>query len=98
MGQKIMCSGYVSKIGKGELIFFEEGETVNAEVYQRTLKKHLRTIKRLSGNRKFTFQQDGATPHTHHESIALIEKLVPDYIEKEWPGKSCDLSPLDYSI
>ena len=90
---------FISKIGKGKLIFFKQGETVTASVYRRALKQHLKEIRRQSGSRKFTFQQDGATAHTERENIVFAEKNVPDYIEKEnWPGKSCDLNPLDYAI
>ena len=62
--KKLMVSGYVSKIGKGKLLFFEEGEKVDAQVYRRMLHQHLRAIRRLSGKRPFTFMQDGATCHT----------------------------------
>ena len=94
-----MASGYVSKIGKGKLIFLEEGAKVNARYYQQILREHLIEIQQLSGNRPYTLQQDGATSHTAPATITFIEQSVPDYIEKDnWPSNSCDRNPLDYSI
>ena len=55
-----MAAGYVSKIGKGKLIFLEEGAKVNARYYQQILREHLIEIQQLSGSRPYTFQQDGA--------------------------------------
>ena len=93
-----MVSGFVSKIGKGKIIFIEENTKVNAKVYQETLKKHLPLIRKLSGTRKNTLQ-DGARNHTAQSTINFLENSVPDYIEKEcWPANSCNLNPLDYGI
>ena len=97
--KKLMVSGYVSKIGKGKLLFFEEGEIVNAQAYHRILQQHLRAIRRLSGSRPFTFMQDGETCHTETSNMEYLRKSVPDLIEKDqWPSKSCDINPLDYAI
>ena len=63
------------------------------------LGEHLAVIREKSGNRAYTLQQDGARSHTAHDTIKFIEESVPDYIEEEnWPPKSSDLNPLDYSI
>lgn len=56
-------------------------------------------IRRLSGLRQYTLQQDGARSHTAKSTIGFLERSVPDYIEKNnWPANSCDLNPLDYGI
>ena len=87
------------KLGKGKLIFLEEGAKVNARYYQQILREHLIEIQQLSGNRPYTLQQDGATSHTAHATITFIEQSVPDCIEKDnWPSNNCDRNPLDYSI
>ena len=96
----VMVSGFISKIGKGLLLFVEEGATVNADYYLKLLERHLYVIKRMSGEqRRFTIQQDGATCHTANSVITYLEEHVPDFIRKEeWPPNSCDLNPLDYSV
>jgi len=50
---------------------------------------------------EWTFQQDGATIHTARRTQEWCEdkKNVPDFIRKDqWPPRSPDLNPLDYSI
>ena len=97
--KKVMVFGYVSKIAKGKLIFVEEGAKLDGAYYREILKKHLQFIRKKSGKGCYTFQQDGAKSHTANATIQYIEASVPDYIEKEnWPPKSSDLNPLDYSI
>ncbi|CAF0800872.1 unnamed protein product [Adineta steineri] len=47
----------------------------------------------------FLFQQDGATPHTHHLTQAWCqEKFWKFWPKSRWPPNSPDLNPLDYSI
>ena len=95
----VMVSGYVSHMGKGELVFVEEDVTINSEVYQNILRQHIPTLRQVAGAMGFTFQQDGATAHTSNDSMAFIRAHFDAIIDKhEWPPKSCDLSPLDYSI
>lgn len=55
------------------------------------------------GNKLFgedwTFQQDGARPHTHHLTQQWCRDHFPSFIEKDrWPAHSPDLNPLGYSI
>ena len=46
-----------------------------------------------------TFQQDGATSHTHHLTQQWCHDNFPAFIGKNhWPQNSPDLNPLDYSI
>lgn len=49
------------------------------------------------------FQQDGATCHTAHETIDLLEEQFPDRIisrnsDVNWPPRSCDLTPCDFFL
>jgi len=53
--------------------------------------------KLLGGN--WTFQQDGATAHTHELSQKYCRDNLPNFISKDrWPPNSPDLNPLDYCI
>ena len=52
----------------------------------------------MLGN-NWTYQQDGARPHTHHLSQKWCADHFPAFIPKDhWPPNSPDLCPLDYSL
>ena len=49
------------------------------------------------------FQQDGATSHTACETIQLLHEKFPGRVlsrsgDKNWPPRSCDLTPLDFFL
>ena len=49
------------------------------------------------------FQQDGATCHTSHETIALLREKFPDRVisrrsDHNWPPRSCNLTPCDFFL
>ena len=45
------------------------------------------------------FQQDGATPHSHHLTQQWCRDNFSSFIDNDcWPPNSPDLNPLDYSI
>ena len=49
------------------------------------------------------FQQDGATAHTTRENLRYLEEFYDDRIislraNPEWPPRSPDLTPLDFSV
>ncbi|CAK9827661.1 hypothetical protein ANTRET_LOCUS5336 [Anthophora retusa] len=49
------------------------------------------------------FQQDGATCHTARETIQLLHESLPSRVisrfgDKNWPPRSCDLTPLDFFL
>src|SRR6218665_123513 len=47
----------------------------------------------------FVFQQDGAVTHRARDTVAFLERKVPDFISPTlWPPNSPDLNPVDYSI
>ena len=47
----------------------------------------------------WTYQQDGATAHTHHLSQAWCATHLPVFVPKDrWPPNSPNLNPLDYIL
>lgn len=49
------------------------------------------------------FQQDGASCHAANDTMALLRskfgsRVISRRADKEWPPRSCDLSPLDYFL
>ncbi|CAF1656820.1 unnamed protein product [Rotaria magnacalcarata] len=73
--------------------------TVNHERYI----KEVLPIALKFGNDTFgndwTFQQDGAKPHTHAKSQEWCAEHFPSFIgANDWPPNSPDLNPLDYCI
>src|SRR6218665_1136964 len=47
----------------------------------------------------FVFQQDGALAHRARDSVAFIERKVPDFVSPTlWSPNSPHLNPDDYSI
>ena len=96
--QKVMVwLGACSK-GVSSLVIFDQG-TVNHEKYiQDVLPVALKYGNEVFGD-DWTFQQDGATPHTHDLTQRWCETNFPSFLDKyHWPSNSPDLNPLDYSI
>ncbi|CAF1369238.1 unnamed protein product [Rotaria sp. Silwood1] len=79
-------------------IILENG-MMDAEVYiNKVLPIALECGDKMLGS-DWTYQQDGARPHTHHLTQEWCAKHFPDFIpEKRWPPNSPDLCPLDYSL
>jgi len=76
-----------------------ENGTMDAEVYiNEVLPIALECGDKMLGS-DWTYQQDGAKPHTHHLTQEWCTKHFPDFIpQKRWPPNSPDLCPLDYSL
>ena len=96
--QKIMVWLGVGSKGVSPLVIFEK-ETVD---YDRYIKEVLPVALKF-GNDTFgsdwTFQQDGAKPHTHVKSQEWCANNFPSFIDKDpWPPNSPGLHPLDYCI
>ena len=82
----------------------EEGKnvTVNTARYMEVVKEvvsHLPPRKL----KKYWWQQDGATCHTSHKSLEELKKhfgarIISKRSAIEWPARSPDLNPLDYSF
>ena len=96
--QKVMVWLEVCSKGVSPLVIFENG-TVDHERYMKeVLPVALKFGNDTFGN-EWTFQQDGARPHTHVNSQEWCTKHFPSFIDKDhWPPNSPDLSPLDYCI
>ena len=64
------------------------------------LSEHLLpSIKKLSANDFFIFQQDSASAHRARETVELLKSETPDFISPlQWPPNSPDLNPVDYKI
>ena len=90
----------VSNLGKTTLHFVNPSAKVNGEYYRNELlEMMLHEMRILAGGRYFIFQQDEARTHTANDAVAYLKDNVPEFIEPEnWPPKSPDLHPVDYSI
>jgi transposase len=98
--------GYGKKV---PLVFFDSDVRLNAAIYQESV---LEGVLRPWAQDEFgyeggeytqewTFQQDGATIHTARATQDWCDNNtnIPDFINKDqWPPRSPDLNPLDYSI
>ena len=82
------------------MIFVEERATAEGNYYLKMLKKQFYVIRRLSGRRKFTIQQDdGARCNKANSVTNFLNENIPDYIKKDnWSLNSCDLNILDYAV
>ena len=76
-----------------------ESGTMDAERYiDDILPIALKSGNKMLGN-NWTYQQDGARPHTHRSSQKWCADHFPNFISKDrWPPNSPDLCPLDYSL
>jgi len=78
-------------------IFFEE--TIKTAAYMEIFNTFVNQLddEKLSGG---YFQQDGATSHTSHASMAEIQFFFGDQVISKgiWPPRSPDLTPSDYFL
>lgn len=98
---KIMVWGAVCSRGTLKLKFVDPGTKVNSDYYQNEILDPvlLPEARRLYPDGDWCFQQDGAPSHTSRTTQAWLRNHVPAFITKdEWPAKSPDLNPLDFSI
>ena len=96
-----------AKKGMLGLYWFEDSRertiTVNGERYKEVLNRINKNLNQLcTSNQKrlLWFQQDGATPHTAHATMAHLRALFGNRIwsvlaKLEWSPHSPDLAPLD---
>jgi len=96
--QKVIVWLGVCSKGVTPLVILDKG-TVNHERYI----KDVLPVALKYGNKVFgddwTFQQDGATSHTHNLTQQWCQENFPAFLDKEhWSPNSPDLNPLDYSI
>jgi transposase len=102
----VMISAAVSKLGKTQIHFIDQGIRIDGEYYRNKLLKNMIPEMNALANGKFVaakgeyvFMQDGARAHTAGESLQYLRENVPQLLEPEmWPPNSPDLNPCDYSI
>ena len=82
------------------LIFIEAGVKINQHSYLKMLKcKVVPWVKKVTGNKGITLQQDGATPHT----ATLVQDWCKDNFKLYWPKElwhlySPNLNPMNFGI
>jgi transposase len=96
--QKVMVwLGACSK-GLTPLIILDKGTVDHQRYINQVLPVALKYGNKVVGN-EWTFQQDGAKPHTHIVTQEWCRENFPSFIGKDrWPPNSPDINPLDYSI
>lgn len=96
---KIMVAGAFCANKKSELVFFENGETIDTTIYTQTILPNyisMMNSENYCNKRNIVFQQDGAPAHTSKVSINFLEKNFGTIWGKGiWPGNSPDLSPIE---
>jgi hypothetical protein len=91
----IVWLGVCSK-GITPLLMFEKGTVNHAHSIKEVLLVAVKHGNKMFGN-DWTFQQDGAKPHTHVKSQAWCEEHLPSFIRKDrLPSNTPDLNSLDY--
>jgi hypothetical protein len=95
---KVMVWLGACSAGLTPLVILDNG-SVNHEIYIKdVLPVALKFGNKMLGD-YWTYQQDGATAHTHHLTQEWCDKHFPSFISKDrWPPNSPDLNPLDYCI
>lgn len=96
--KKLMVWMAFSSHGFFKPIFVDGKAKVDKLYYQeRILKPFIKEYRERFGHLHLTFQQDGASSHTAHSSVKLLEdENIPFLRPSEWPSGSPDLSPCDY--
>uniref|UniRef100_A0A672ZGG9 Tc1-like transposase DDE domain-containing protein n=1 Tax=Sphaeramia orbicularis TaxID=375764 RepID=A0A672ZGG9_9TELE len=98
---KIMVWGAICSSGALQLKFIDPGTKVNKEYYINEVLESvlLPEARRLYPDGDWIFQQDGVPAHTANVTQTWLREHCPQFITKqEWPARSPDLNPLDYSI
>ena len=96
--QKVMVWHEACSEGVTPLVIFDKGTVDRARYINEVLPVALKYGNSVFGT-NWTFQQDGAKPHTHALTQQWCRGNFPSFIDKErWPANSPDLNPLDYSL
>ena len=98
--QKIMVSAGVSFNGKTRIYFLDMSTKVDSEAYVKLLNDCLLPdCSELYPNNEYTFMQNGANSHRSRYTTTYLEDKNIDFIKKDdWPPKSPDLNPMDFTI
>ena len=77
--------------------------TVNGEQYRDMISTQLWLKLEELEIDSFWFQHDGTTCHISRETLAVLhkkylERVISLHGDKEWPPRSCDLTPCDFFL
>lgn len=96
--QKVMVWLGVCSEGVSPLVVFKDGTVDHDRYIREVLPVALKYGNKLFGD-NWTFQQDGAKPHTHGKSQQWCMDNFPVFFDRDtWPPNSPDLNPMDYCI
>jgi len=96
--QKVMVWLGVCSKGVTPLVILDKGSVNHDRYIKEVLPVALKYGNKVFGD-NWTYQQDGATAHTHNLTQKWCQKNFPSFLDKDhWPPNSPDLNPLDYSI
>lgn len=96
--QQVMVWLGVGSKGVSPLVIFEKGSVDHSRYIAEVLPIVLAYGNNVFGN-NWTFQHDGAMPHTHVLTQQWRRDNFPAFIERNrWPPNSPDINPLVYSI
>lgn len=96
----VMVWAAVSRSWKSPLIVLSCEEKINSKVYQqKVLEPFRQAAQQHYGTSSWTFQQDGATPHTSISTQRWCSDNLQRFWSKElWPPSSPDLNPMDFAV
>lgn len=97
----VMVWAAVTADGRSPLVFLNRGVKVNANIYREyVLEGALKPwATKHFGEREWTFQQDSAPSHKARANQEWMQENVPHFISAEqWPPRSPDANPLDFSV
>ena len=99
--QSVMVWAAVTATGRSPLLFVPMGVKLNSEWYISDILEGclLPWAEQYFKDEPWTLQQDSAPSHGSKFTQSWILRKIPSFISKEdWPARSPDLNPLDYSI
>lgn len=97
----VMVWAGITRNGRTPMVFVPQGVKIDQKSYRRlVLNAVLKPwAHKFFKSEKWVFQQDSAPAHKALKTQEWLRKNVPDFIStSEWPAKSPDLNPMDYSV
>jgi transposase len=95
---KVMVWLGACRKGLTSLIILDNGTLKHEDYIRKVLRVALKCGDKMVGE-KWTFQQDGASPHRDHHTQQWCAENMHEFVPYDrWPPNSPDLNPLDYSI
>lgn len=84
--------------GVSPMVILDKGKVDHDRYIKEILPVALKYRNHVFGN-DWTFQQDGATPHTHRLTQQWCHDNFPAFLDKDhWSPSGPDLGPLDYCV